>query len=274
MSITKNIILWIISIIIMSGFAIYQRTTGPTYPFSGKIEMQGEKIKFSLPRTHEGNTDQKVYIIVKNKDINGDMIYRRHPSHDNWTTVSMLRSGDSLIAFIPNQPPAGKIMYEISLIDSAGNKLKLSEKPVITRFKGVVPNWLLIVHIIFVFSAVIFSTRTAFESLFKGKNHVKLSLITLVLMFFGVVIFGPIMQYYAFGEFWTGWPLKGWLNFGDLTDNKSAVMFLGWLIAYLKIRKNPDKKIWIYIAAFITIATFLIPHSLMGSEIDYTKIKN
>lgn len=271
MSTSKTIVLWIISIIIMSGFAVYQRTTGPTYPFSGKIELQGETIKFSLPRTHEGSTDQKIFIIVKNKEINGEMNYKRHPSHDDWTTTSMVRSEDSLIAFIPNQPPAGKIMYDISLIDSAGNKFKLNEKPVITRFKGVVPNWLLIIHIIFVFSAVIFSTRTALEVLFKGNNYVMLSLITLVLMFFGVVIFGPIMQYYAFGEFWTGWPLKGWLNFGDLTDNKSAIMFLGWLIAYLKISKNTDKKIWIYIAAIITVATFLIPHSLMGSEIDYTK---
>ncbi|MCX7737376.1 MAG: hypothetical protein N2319_11785 [Candidatus Kapabacteria bacterium] len=274
MSLTKNIILWVLAIIIMSGFAIYQRTTGPTYPFRGQIELEGEKIKFSLPRTHEGNTDQKVYIIVKNREIKAEMNYRRHPSHDDWTTIDMMRSDDSLIAFIPNQPPAGKIMYNINLIKNTGEKVKLIEKPVITRFKGVVPNWLLITHIIFVFSAVIFSTRTAFEAIFKGKNYVKLTLITLILMFFGVVIFGPIMQYYAFGEFWTGWPLKGWLNFGDLTDNKSAVMFLGWLIAYFKIRKNPDKKHWIYIAAIITIATFLIPHSLMGSEIDYTKIKN
>lgn len=274
MSLTKNIILWVIAVILMAGFAIYQRTTGPTYPFSGITEIEGEKIKFSLARTHEGNTDQKIFIIVKNRNIQGELNYRRHPSHDDWTTIPMTRSEDSLIAFIPNQPPAGKIMYDINLIKNNGEKVKLIQKPVITRFKGPVPNWLLIIHIIFIFSAVIFSTRTALEVIFKGKNQVKLTLTTLVLMFFGVIIFGPIMQYYAFGEFWTGWPLKGWLNFGDLTDNKSAVMFLGWLIAYIKTRKNPDKKLWIYIAAILTIATFLIPHSLMGSEIDYTKMKN
>lgn len=270
----KNIILWIIAIIIMAGFAIYQRTTGPTYPFKGKKEVQDETIKFSLPRSHEVTSDQKVFIIVKNKDIAGEMKYRRHPSYDDWTTIGMFRSGDSLIAYIPKQKPAGKIMFDINLITQNGDKVKLLEKPVITRFKGVVPEWLLVIHIIFVFSAVIFSTRTVFEVIFKGNNYVKLTLYTLILMFFGVVIFGPLMQYYAFGEFWTGWPLKGWQNFGDLTDNKSAIMFLGWLFAYLKIRKEPENKIWIYMAVIFTIASFLIPHSLMGSEIDYTKMKN
>jgi hypothetical protein len=40
------------------------------------------------------------------------------------------------------------------------------------------------------------------------------------------MILGPVVQYYAFGEFWTGVPF-GW----DLTDNKTLVAVIFWALA-------------------------------------------
>ena len=57
----------------------------------------------------------------------------------------------------------------------------------------------------------------------------------------------------------------------DLTDNKTAVAFLGWLIAYLMIRKNIKYAYTAIIAAVILLAVYLIPHSMFGSELDYEK---
>ncbi len=46
----------------------------------------------------------------------------------------------------------------------------------------------------------------------------------MMLLVLGGFLLGPIVQKYAFGAFWTGWP------FGeDLTDNKTAVAVLAWL---------------------------------------------
>ncbi len=47
------------------------------------------------------------------------------------------------------------------------------------------------------------------------------------------MILGPIVQKYAFGELWTGIPF-GW----DLTDNKTLIAFLFWILAVIMNRKK------------------------------------
>lgn len=112
---------------------------------------------------------------------------------------------------------------------------------------------------------MVFSTRTGLEVLIKGKNTFKYTLITTILLFVGGLILGPLMQLFAFGELWTGWP------FGqDLTDNKTLVAFAAWLIAVIRLWKNKEKRGWALIAAIIMLAIYLIPHSVLGSELDYS----
>ena len=83
----------------------------------------------------------------------------------------------------------------------------------------------------------------------------------------GGLIFGPIVQKYAFGAYWTGWP------FGhDLTDTKTGIAMIFWLIALWRGRNHAKGHIWMIIAALITLLIYLIPHSVLGSELDYTKM--
>ncbi len=71
---------------------------------------------------------------------------------------------------------------------------------------------------------------------------------------------------FAFGEYWTGWP------FGhDLTDNKTLFTFIFWVIAWFVLRKKPENRVWPLIAVFSMLLVYLIPHSVLGSEIDHTK---
>jgi ABC-type transport system involved in cytochrome c biogenesis permease subunit len=80
------------------------------------------------------------------------------------------------------------------------------------------------------------------------------------------LVLGPVIQKYAFGAYWTGWP------FGhDLTDNKSLVAFIFWIIALVALIRNRSRRLWPVIAAFVMLVVFLIPHSVLGSELDYTK---
>ena len=80
----------------------------------------------------------------------------------------------------------------------------------------------------------------------------------------GGMILGPIVQKFAFGEFWTGFPVGK-----DLTDNKALVAFVFWIIAWAGNIKKPRPYLPV-IAAIINLGIGFIPHSLMGSELDYT----
>lgn len=265
---SQTIILWIISFFLMATLAIYQRLTGPTYPINGTIHIDGSKINYSLPRSWGGNEDAKIKIPVGTNNISGTITYRRYKSHDNWKTTQMFKEGNFLVAIVPHQPPAGKVSYYIT-IDDGNSQHKLTEEPVIIRFKGEVPFYFMIPHIVFMFLAMVFSNRTFFEALFKRNNTSKLALWTLILLFIGGGILGPIIQYYAFGAIWTGWP------FGhDLTDNKTLIAMLFWVIAVIRTKKYPMDRKWVLIAGIILVVVYLIPHSLLGSELDYTKAAN
>ncbi len=262
----RSILLWIIAILFTVLIAAYQRMTGPTYPISGSLEIAGEQIDYNFPRTHGGEGGKLIRIEVKNDRIEGQIRYKRYKSYDEWHYADMSRDGEVLSFEIPHQPPAGKVMYQITLRDINGNDHRLTEEPVIIRFKGDVPWYVLIPHIILIFLAMVFSARTGLEAIFNGKNIYSLTIWTVILLFVGGLIFGPIIQKYAFDAFWTGWP------FGhDLTDNKTLVAFIVWMVALWKIRKGTKPRMWAIIGSLVLLLIFLIPHSVLGSEIDYTQ---
>ena len=115
---------------------------------------------------------------------------------------------------------------------------------------------------------MLFANRTALEALDEKGNSYRYLLWTIGLLFIGGLILGPIMQKYAFGALWTGFPLGK-----DLTDNKTLISFLFWLFAWYKNRGGHNRRGWILFAAIINLAIYLIPHSMLGSELEYSKIQ-
>ena len=58
-----------------------------------------------------------------------------------------------------------------------------------------------------------------------------------------------------------------------MTDNKVLVALIVWIIALWKFKKNRQSYGWATAASIVLLLVYLIPHSLLGSEIDYTKIE-
>ncbi|MBM2814471.1 MAG: hypothetical protein HW421_1233 [Ignavibacteria bacterium] len=262
----KTIGIWTICIILMAAFGIYQRMTGPTYPISGSVTINSQNIDFILLRTYNTGSPAPVSIFVPDKSVNGFVKFKRHPSQDPFQTVDMVRKVDSLTFSLPQLDAAGKIMYHVILKPETGKEVIINETPAILRYKGAVPTGILVLHVFFIFFSMVLSTRTGIEAMLNRNNSFKLLLWTLGFLILGGMVFGPIMQKYAFGAYWTGWP------FGhDLTDNKTFISLAMWFIALWRMRKNPPAKGWIIAAAVVQIAIFLIPHSVLGSQIDYSQ---
>jgi len=257
----KTILLFFIAFIFTAGLAIYQRMSGPTYPIGGKIVINGETIKYKLLRTSDDPGDQKIKIKIADTSIKGEFTFRRFKSNDNWSVQPMVREGENLVTSVPHQEPAGKVMYYITL-----NKQQLNPEPTIIRYKGAVPAVIIIPHVFFIFLAMFFAVVTMLEAIFKRKNAYLYAWLTVISFLVSGIILGPMMQEYAFGVLWTGWP------FGhDLTDNKTLVSLIIWIIALFVLRKNRENRVWPIIAFVVMLIVFLIPHSVLGSEIDYTK---
>jgi len=261
----KSFLLWVLAFVITLAAAYYQRTTGPTYEVRGKVVIEGSTYKYKLIRTYDGDDDAPVEITIPDREVTGEMKLKRYKSHDEWSTASMVRQGEKLTGYIPHQPMAGKVMYHVTL-SKGGNSYLLNEEPAVIRYKGFVPRGILITHIITIFLAMLFSTRTAFEVLFKLKNTYLYTWLTFIFLTIGGMFLGPVVQKYAFDAYWTGWP------FGhDLTDNKSLLAFIFWAVALGYQIWKREKKGWAVVAAVILFLVYIIPHSVLGSEIDYTK---
>jgi hypothetical protein len=263
----KKFAIWLIAFIITIAAAVYQRMTGPTYPIRGKIDLADSAIYYRLARSHGGEENHEVAIKADNRDVTGSVQYKRYKTYDPWTTHSMLRKEDHLTAQLPHQPPAGKLVYKVILSHEEEQISLTGDKPVIIRFRGDVPPFVLIPHVLIMFLAMLFSNRAGLEALRPRANPRKYALWTLALLFIGGMILGTVVQKLAFGAFWTGFPLGF-----DLTDNKTLIALIGWLAAVIAGRGGRPARWWVLGAAILLLVVYLIPHSLLGSELDYSQL--
>jgi hypothetical protein len=263
---TRPWILWFVAAVLTLVTGIYQRRTGPTYPMRGAVSVGGQPIQFSLPRAYDGPDDAEVRIPAPAPSMTGLLLLRRFRSNDVWSTQPMSRAGDSLVGHIPHQPVAGKVMYSVVLQDG-GDQKPLTSEPCIIRFRNPVPLPVVIPHVSLMFIALLLSTRAGLEDLIRGTRTYRFTLWAVITLAVGGVVLGPIMQKYAFDAYWTGWPLGH-----DLTDNKTAAALLVWLVALWRMSKKTDARGWALAALVLMLVVYFIPHSVLGSELDYTQL--
>jgi len=262
-----TIFFWIIAFIITIASAYYQRVTGPTYPLKGSVVFNGREYQYNFDRSNSTNENCPVKIYTGDADIKGTLVWKRYKTKDDWTKAEMVYDNGVLTAELPKQPPAGKLVFKVRLNKDQSEIYAPSDKEVVIRFKGDVPAPIMILHIILMFAAMLVSTRAGLEIFRKEPQYKKLAFWTLGLLIFGGMIFGMLVQRYAFGEYWTGVP------FGiDLTDNKTLIALIGWIVATVAIFRSKKPGYWIFGAAILLLIVFLIPHSIFGSELDPAKL--
>jgi len=257
-------LVWIFAFVITLCAAYFQRTTGPSYPVRETVHVAGKKIDVRLLRTHGGEGDLPLVIRDVDPSVVGKIFWRRYPTGEEYRAIDLVRDGKDLKGALPHQPPAGKIEYGVELRHGAEAVSLPADGSVIARFKGAVPTAALIPHILFMFAAMLVSNRAGIEAARGGSRIAAYTWVSLALMLLGGMIFGPIVQKYAFDAYWTGVP------FGyDLTDNKTLIAFAGWIAAAVAVVRRKNARAWVLGAALLTLVIFLVPHSLLGSELKY-----
>jgi len=254
----KKTLLWILAITITLGLSVYQRMTGPTNPKRLTVELNGENYKLKFPRSGV-RQDEIVTLKTIPQGTSAMLHYHRYPTADAYTDKDFIWNGTELECALPVQPIAGKLQYYVTI----EGKDYFKDEPLLIRFRNDVPALILIVHILFMFGAMLFSIYAMIMALINDQNYFKWLCVTVVTMFVGGFIFGPLMQHYAFGPYWTGFP------FGtDLTDNKTLISFFFFLLP-LFAKKWKYNRWLVVLASLVMILVFTIPHSTNGSEYNY-----
>ncbi len=264
--------LWLAAFVLMAAAAVWQRLTGPTHPRRGNAVVAGHEVRWRLLRS--SLSGQPFMVALPAPDgVTGVVQYRRYPTSEPFKDVPMSREGEDLVALLPSQPPAGKLEYSVVLSTPAGPVRVPEGEPIVMRFKGDVPALLLIPHVVTMFVAMMIGIRAALAAAVGRPEARRYAWVAVVGIALGGLVLGPIVQKYAFGAFWTGWP-----SGTDLTDNKTLAMWLAWVAVVVVFwrRKDPLDRVarWVTIAAAVVmIAVYVVPHSLRGSELDYSKLE-
>jgi hypothetical protein len=256
--------------LVMFGAAVWQRMTGPTHPRRGHAVVAGQDVSWRLLRSSVSG--EPFMVVVPAPDgVTGAVHYRRYPLQEPFREVAMSREGATLAGLLPTQPPAGKLEYYVTLV-SPGGAVRVPEgEPVVMRFKGDVPALVLIPHVLTMFVSMMVGIRAALAAVLGRPEARRYAWVAVVGIAIGGLVLGPIVQKYAFGAFWTGWPFGA-----DLTDNKTLLMWLAWVAAVTvwRRRKEPSDRVargTTVAAALLMIGVYLVPHSLRGSQLDYAR---
>jgi len=259
----SSFLLWLLAFILTLVLAIYQRLNGPTYPVRGSEKAAGMTVRYKFHRSWTSHQPLPVNVAVAGKGIRLRLYHRRFPlvAGEEWSVLPMSEKDGAFSGSIPGQPAAGKVTYKIE-VSSPGRVSWLNGgRPVVARFKNEVPSWLLIAHVLFMFAGLLLAFRTGLEALRRDGRWQKFITWTLVVTALGGLIMGPLVQKYAFGAYWKGFPLGG-----DLTDSKTLFAVLFWLAAFFLRKKS---RWWTVTATLLMVVVYLIPHSMLGSELDY-----
>jgi hypothetical protein len=159
---------------------------------------------------------------------------------DEFDPVPMQRSdsiGNFFVDVTAGKKP-GRFHYYFEVLDSTGSLqatlMAEDGKPFFLRYIGVVPAFVLISHVVFIFATVFCVAMAAVHAgrlLIGGDGLVPMAKFlfwAMVFCFLGGYPFGWPMNYYAFDCLWEGVP------FGtDATDNKTQLLFVYLLFASL-----------------------------------------
>ena len=274
-------LLWVLALLLMLSAAVYQRATGPTYPFRGVFTAGGVENTYRLIRSDlsiETNPAARAIIPDPGDGAAGTLFWKRYRTSDDFTAVPMNPETDEdgekiLVGLVPAQPAAGKVEYYIELFTPEGTTIEIpADEHVVMRFKDDVPATILVPHIFMMFFSVLIGIRAGLGAVFAPEGIRRMAWIALIGVTFGGMVLGPIVQKYAFGEYWTGFP-----NGGDWTDNKVLVLWLAWVVACAVIGLKPKKKegvsrAVVLVASLVMSAAYVIPHSMGGSELDYSQV--
>ena len=280
----RGVTLWVIAVVLMAGAYSYQKRTGPTNPLRGSISVDGADVRYKLLRSHETTEGAPISLPSPDGKVTGALHWKNYPTKDPFSTtpmqVTQVEGQSTLLARLPKRPAAGKIEYFLELntptgavrVPEAGG-----ENEILLRYKDPVPGSILWPHICAMFLTMLIGMRAGLSALFQPGTMKRYSWTTLIVMTAGGLVLGPIVQKYAFGAYWTGFP---WGY--DLTDNKLLIMWAVWLIAcvWMGGKINADGKtagglgrLGVLLASVVMVAVYLIPHSMQGSELDYAKLE-
>lgn len=198
---------------------------------------------------------------------------------DSVGTRGFIREGGNRMGvYLPPFRQGDKVRYRIRLVRYEGAEVRMPPGGgwYTVRCKAHADRSVLIAHIVAMFVGFFFMTLACLEAMRAlrsggGKRGTMAATRwALLFTFIGGGPLGFILNRQTFGPVWEGYPFGA-----DITDNKTMIMFLLWLVVALlawgsfigrgeaRDRIGARRFAWAIVACYaVSVVLFLIPHSI------------
>ena len=204
----KQIILWLGAIIITFLAGYMYNVTGPDYPVSGSIGVEGKMVTFKFDKIYRGNDIYNVFIRTDVKDIKAYLLWKdvstnaingkltRNQFASIWHRELMADSGFLIKGNFPHHNPGDKIAYRVEL-NYAGKQYYLpDDKPVTIEFLWQVNSSILNIFYFILFCGLILAVRTGLEAFNDNRRIGMYTIFTLIFFFLYTICLVPLKRSY------------------------------------------------------------------------------
>jgi hypothetical protein len=260
----KNIILWVGTLIITFLAGYMHNVTGPDYPVSGTIGIEGKQVTFKFDKIFRGNDSYNVFIRSDVKDIKAVLLWRDIPATDitllplkslvksKWNREPMSDSGSLIIGKIPKHNPGTKVSYRIELTYSGKEYFLPEDKPATVIFLGKVNPSVMNIFYFVLFGGLILAVRTGLET-FNDKPRIGMyTIFTLIFFFLYTICVIPLKRTYELNALNHFVP-----TVTSLLSYQSVSLLVLWIIGLVLIFNFRKNKIIPLIISSLTLIIYI-----------------
>lgn len=248
----QSIILWVSAVIITFLIGFVQNRISGTYPTSGTIGVDAQKVSYHLKKIHRDKNDYNIIIWTEIKDLNGIVKWRKVNENLAWNSDTMKYSDGILEAAIPKQDPMIEVEYKIALRYNQKEYFVPSSSHEKILFLGSTPLSIIIHYYLTLFAGILLAVRAGLE-FFNSKPRLRLySIFTLISFFACAMIFAPVQKAYELGAIGKYVPGVGKIFQGWLVN-----LVLIWIMNLILISYTKHPKSWVLTSTILTVIIFL-----------------
>jgi hypothetical protein len=261
----KNIILWIGTLILTFLGGYLHNASGPYYPVSGTIGVEGKMITFKFDKIYRGNDNYNVFIRSDLKDVKAFMLWKDVPpktttllplknlSKSAWNREVMSDSGSLIMGKIPKHIPGAKVTYRVELNYNNKQYFLPEDKPAAIMFLGKVNPSVMNIFYFVLFGGLILAVRTGLET-FNDKPRIGMyTIFTLIFFFLYTICVVPLKRTYelnALNHFVP--PVNSLLTY------QSVSLLILWIIGLVLIFNFRQNKIIPLVISSLTLIIYIV----------------
>ena len=247
----QSLILWISAAMITFLAGYIQNRTSSTYPVSGTIGIDGQRVSYHFKKICNNKDDYFIMIRSDVENLKGVLKWRVMDEKQAWQIDTLKISEGNLLAKIPKQPALTEVEYTIKLIHDNKEYFLPKKKINKIKFLGAVPSTINIHFYLTLFIGLLLALRAGLE-IFNEKPRLRLySIFTLISFFSCAMIFAPVKKAYEMGAIGKTVP-----PIDQLFEIWLIALLIIWILNLILVSYSRIPKNWVLVVSILTILLF------------------